>query len=165
MNLFMPPGGQDNHLSYFTQMTTTRRATLQDLEELTPLFDAYRQFYKQPGDLANAYQFLKERLSGNESVVFMAFNENNAIGFTQLYPIFSSVSMQKAWLLNDLFVDPTARRSGAAEALLNAAKEHGIHTGAKWLLLETANDNFPAQSLYEKNGWVKAQDIFYTLDL
>ncbi len=115
--------------------------------------------------MANAYQFLKARLSADESVVFMAFNENNAIGFTQLYPIFSSVSMQKAWLLNDLFVDPTARRSGAAEALLNAAKEYGIHTGAKWLMLETATDNFPAQSLYEKNGWVRAQDIFYTLDL
>lgn len=146
-------------------MITVRKATLEDIEELTILFNAYRIFYKQPGDLLAARTFLKERLIQNESVVFLAFNANKAIGFTQLYPIFSSVSLKRAWLLNDLYVDPSARRLGAAETLLNAAREYGIDTGAKWLLLETARDNFPAQSLYEKNGWVKTEDIFYTLDL
>jgi ribosomal protein S18 acetylase RimI-like enzyme len=146
-------------------MITVRKAVLQDLEDLTILFDAYRIFYKQEGDVSAARKFLKERLLRNESVIYIAYNEENAIGFTQLYPIFSSVSLKNAWLLNDLYVLPSARRSGVAEALLNAAREHGIDTGAKWLLLETALDNFPAQSLYEKNGWVKAEDIFYTLDL
>lgn len=146
-------------------MITVRKAFLQDLEDLTILFDAYRIFYKQEGDVSAARKFLKERLLRNESVIYIAYNEENAIGFTQLYPIFSSVSLKNAWLLNDLYVLPSARRSGVAEALLNAAREHGIDTGAKWLLLETALDNFPAQSLYEKNGWVKAEDIFYTLDL
>lgn len=146
-------------------MITVRKAVLQDLEDLTILFDAYRIFYKQEGDVSAARKFLKERLLRNESVIYIAYNEENAIGFTQLYPIFSSVSLKNAWLLNDLYVLPSARRSGVAEALLNAAREHGIDTGAKWLLLETAMDNFPAQSLYEKNGWVKAEDIFYTLDL
>ena len=146
-------------------MITVRKAILQDLEDLTILFNAYRIFYKQEGDVTAAREFLKERLLRNESVVYIAFNEENAIGFTQLYPIFSSVSLKNAWLLNDLYVIPSARRSGVAEALLNAAREHGIDTGAKWLLLETALDNFPAQSLYEKNGWVRAEDIFYTLDL
>jgi len=146
-------------------MITVRKATLQDLEELSILFDAYRIFYKQQGDIEAAREFLKERLLHNESVIYVAFNEEIAVGFTQLYPIFSSVSLKNAWLLNDLYVLPAARRLGVAEALLNVAREHGIHTGAKWLLLETARDNFPAQSLYEKNGWVRAEDIFYTLDL
>ena len=146
-------------------MITIRKAVLQDLEELTILFDAYRIFYKQHSDKEAAREFLKERLLRNESVIYVAYNENNAIGFTQLYPIFSSVSLKNAWLLNDLYVLPSARRSGVAEALLNVARKHGTDTGAKWLLLETAADNLPAQSLYEKNGWVKAEDIFYTLDL
>lgn len=146
-------------------MITIRKATLQDLNEVSILFDAYRQFYKQPGDLIGAQEFLKERLLYNESVIFIAFNEEKAIGFTQLYPIFSSVSMKKAWLLNDLFVSHSARRSGVAEALLDAAREHGIASGAKWLLLETAADNIPAQTLYSKKGWVRTEDLFYTLDL
>lgn len=146
-------------------MITIRKATIQDLNEVSILFDAYRQFYKQPGDLIGAHEFLKERLLHNESVIFIAFNEEKATGFTQLYPIFSSVSMKKAWLLNDLFVAQSARRSGVAEALLDAAREHGIASGAKWLLLETAADNIPAQTLYSKNGWVRTEDLFYTLDL
>jgi len=146
-------------------MIIIRKAALQDLDELTILFEYYRNFYKQSGDLEAAQKFLKERLVHNESVIFLAFKQSQAIGFTQLYPIFSSVSLKKAWLLNDLFVHPAARRSGAAEALLNAARDHGIATGAKWLLLETARDNFPAQSLYTKNGWIRTEDIFYTLDL
>jgi GNAT superfamily N-acetyltransferase len=146
-------------------MITTRKATLEDLEDLSSLFNDYRVFYNQPDDLKGAFEFLKERLLLQESVVFVAVNNNKMIGFTQLYPIFSSVSLKKTWLLNDLFIDPSARRLGAAEALLHAARKHGIDTGSKWLLLETALDNIPAQTLYVKNGWVKADDIFYTLTL
>jgi ribosomal protein S18 acetylase RimI-like enzyme len=146
-------------------MITIRKAALQDLDELTILFDAYRTFYKQPGNPEAAKEFLKERLLHNESVILLAFNASQVIGFTQLYPIFSSVSLKKAWLLNDLYVHPAARRSGAAEALLNSARDHGIATCAKWLLLETARDNFPAQSLYTKNGWIRTEDFFFTLDL
>jgi GNAT superfamily N-acetyltransferase len=146
-------------------MITTRKATLEDLEDLSTLFNAYRIFYNQPDDLTAAFDFLKERFLLQESVVFIAVNNNKIIGFTQLYPIFSSVSLKKAWLLNDLFIDPSARRLGAAELLLNAARKHGIETGSKWLLLETTLDNIPAQNLYVKNGWVRTEDIFYTLAL
>jgi ribosomal protein S18 acetylase RimI-like enzyme len=146
-------------------MITTRKATLEDLEDLSSLFNDYRVFYNQPDDLKGAFEFLKERLLLQESVVFVAVNNNKMIGFTQLYPIFSSVSLKKAWLLNDLFIDPSARRLGAAEALLHAARKHGIETGSKWLLLETALDNVPAQTLYVKNGWEKVEDVFYTLTL
>jgi ribosomal protein S18 acetylase RimI-like enzyme len=146
-------------------MITTRKATLEDLEDLSTLFNAYRIFYNQPDDLTAAFDFLKERFLLQECVVFVAVNNNKIIGFTQLYPIFSSVSLKKAWLLNDLFIDPSARRLGAAELLLNAARKHGIETGSKWLLLETTLDNIPAQNLYVKNGWVRTEDIFYTLAL
>jgi GNAT superfamily N-acetyltransferase len=146
-------------------MITTRKATLEDLEDLSTLFNAYRIFYNQPDDLTAAFDFLKERFLLQESVVFIAVNNNKIIGFTQLYPIFSSVSLKKAWLLNDLFIDPSARRLGAAELLLNAARKHGIDTGSKWLLLETTLNNIHAQNLYVKNGWVRTEDIFYTLAL
>jgi GNAT superfamily N-acetyltransferase len=129
------------------------------------LFDAYRQFYKQVADLNGAKIFLSERINNNESAIFIATEGKDAVGFVQLYPIFSSVSMKRAWLLNDLFVATSARKKGVAALLLDAAKSHGRATDAKWLLLQTTQDNLPAQTLYEKNGWKKVQDCFYEFSL
>jgi len=140
-----------------------RRANLDDLDQLAPLFDGYRQFYQQASDIESARVFLHERLSKNESVVFMAVDNEQAVGFTQLYPIFSSVSLKKAWLLNDLFVNELARKKGVALSLLRAAEAHGGETGARWMLLETAHDNTRAQALYKKAGWERESAFYYRL--
>jgi GNAT superfamily N-acetyltransferase len=100
-----------------------------------------------------------------ESVVLVAVQGAALVGFTQLYPIFSSVSLQRAWLLNDLYVHASVRKQGVAKQLLEAARGHGLETGAKWLLLQTGNDNYRAQSVYEKNGWKRVSDYFYELPL
>ena len=146
-------------------MIVTRKALLADLENLVPLFDAYRQFYKQAPDVAGGRRFLAERLQNEESVVFMAFEGDSAVGFTQLYPIFSSVGMGRSWLLNDLYVDASARKKGVGHQLLEAAKQWGRETGSRWLMLETAVDNYAAQALYEKNGWHKVDGVFYSVSL
>lgn len=142
-----------------------KEAGIGDIQYAAPLFNAYRVFYKQPADIEAATNFLYERVSKKESTIFIAFLNDEAVGFTQLYPIFSSVSLQPALLLNDLFVAENARQQGVADALLNKAKEYGSQTGAKWLLLETAFDNYKAQSVYEKNGWLKQADFFYQFAL
>jgi GNAT superfamily N-acetyltransferase len=131
------------------------QATINDLTQLVPLFDAYRVFYKQPSDKEGAEKFLFERFEHGESVIFMAKDNEEAVGFTQLYPIFSSVSMQRLWLLNDLFVMEQGRRKGIAEKLMNAAKDFAILTRAKGLTLSTAIDNHDAQRLYERLGYKK----------
>ena len=141
-----------------------RRATVADIETIAPLFDAYRQFYHQPPDLDGARAYLTERLERDESVVFFALVDGAPAGFTQLYPIFSSTTMQRAWLLNDLFVALTARRAGVGRALLERAHAFGQETLAKELMLQTAVDNFPAQRLYESLGWQRDNDYYvYTL--
>ncbi len=145
-------------------MVTVIRAELAHLNMLAELFDGYRQFYKQPSDLAGARQFLSERLSKNESVIFLALDGNTGLGFTQLYPSFSSVSMKRLWILNDLFVAPEARKMGVGEALMERARQFAIETGAKGLMLETAVDNFTAQKLYERVGYERETDFYvYTL--
>jgi ribosomal protein S18 acetylase RimI-like enzyme len=146
-------------------MITVRLADLNDLDQLAQLFDLYRSFYYQPTDVLAAYAFLEERIERKESVILIAENQHNMVGFTQLYPIFSSVGLRRTWLLNDLYVHPDARKQGVAALLLNAAKNYGIQTGAKWLLLQTGNENSTAQSVYEKNGWKKLSDFFYELPL
>ncbi len=142
-----------------------KKATLEDVKFAAPLFDAYRLFYKQPSNIEAATDFLQERITNNESVIFIAFADGNAVGFCQLYPIFSSVGLQRTWLLNDLYVDANARGQGIAAALLEQAKDFGIETNARWLLLQTGADNVTAQSVYEKNGWKRVEDYFYELGL
>jgi len=144
---------------------TIRRAKKKDIDKLSILFDKYRIFYKQQSDVDNAISFLKKRMKRKESVIFVAEERKELIGFTQLFPIFSSVSMKRTWLLNDLYVNEKARGMGAATKLLNAARDFGKETNSKWLLLQTAADNFTAQTVYEKNGWIKETDFFYRKDI
>jgi GNAT superfamily N-acetyltransferase len=145
---------------------TIKRADNSDIPALAALFDAYRCFYEQQSDINAAADFLTQRLAHNQSVVFMAYAaQGQALGFTQLYPIFSSVSMRRTWLLNDLYVDAAARQQGVGAALLDAARQFGITTNAKWLLLQTGEGNASAQSLYEANGWIRETDYFYRMDL
>jgi len=133
---------------------------------IAPLFDAYRQFYKQSPDLEGARRFLTERLGRDESVVFGVIENGRAIGFAQLYPSFSSVSMTFVWILNDLFVVPEARRLGVATALLRAVREFAKTRGAGRLVLSTAVDNKSAQALYEREGWqIDSGFLQYTLEV
>ena len=138
------------------------RAELSDLETLVPLFDAYRVFYAQPSDQGAAREFLEARLSADESVAFLALLEGSPVGFTQLYPSFSSVSLKKLWILNDLFVVPEARRKGVAGALLGRALAYARETGAKGLTLQTAADNRSAQALYKAHGWEQDAVLTYS---
>jgi GNAT superfamily N-acetyltransferase len=137
------------------------RAELEDLEALVPLFDGYRRFYRQPSDTQGARAFLAERLKRNESVVFAAVQDGALVGFTQLYPLFSSVSMKRLWVLNDLFVASAARRSGAGRALLERAERWAAETGAKGLTLSTEITNLAAQRLYEACGWTKDEEFLH----
>jgi ribosomal protein S18 acetylase RimI-like enzyme len=142
-----------------------RKATINELDSLTELFDSYRVFYKQDSDTEAAKSFLKERLLNEDSVVFIAYDESNPIGFVQLYPTFSSVSMKRSWVLNDLYVNASARKKGFGEKLIQKAIEFAEETGAKGLSLETGQDNVTAQRLYEKIGFKKESNYFYYFSL
>ncbi|MEX2111911.1 MAG: GNAT family N-acetyltransferase [Pirellulales bacterium] len=135
--------------------------TLQRLEAIARLFESYRVFYGQASDIARARQFLRERMAAGDSHILCAIDQDDSmIGFTQLYPCFSSVSTAPIWILNDLFVDPQARRSGVGQKLLAAARDHALATGAIRLELATARSNHTAQGLYESQGWIKEQEFF-----
>jgi GNAT superfamily N-acetyltransferase len=135
------------------------RAELRHIDEIAPLFDAYRRFYGQVDD-PRARSFLEERLAHLESVVFVARLKGAAIGFCQLYPCFASVSLTRMFVLYDLFVAPQARRCGAAASLLRAAVDYAAGQGAGQLMLQTAVTNLPAQRLYEREGWVRDSNFY-----
>lgn len=134
---------------------STRRGVPADVPDLRQLFDEYRQFYQQPPNVEAAGHFLTERLDRGDSIIFVAELDGQAVGFTQLYPSFSSVSLGRILILNDLYVRPEHRGHGAATQLLRAAVQYGELVGALLLMLSTAHTNYPAQRLYEKEGWVR----------
>lgn len=137
-------------------MLTTRAAGLADLAAVAELFDDYRQFYEQASDLPLARQFIAERLAKDESRIILAVNAAQAVvGFCQLYPSFCSVEARPIYALYDLYVRPSARRSGAATQLLLAAERLARQDGKARMDLTTARTNRAAQAAYEALGWVR----------
>ncbi|MCM3410323.1 GNAT family N-acetyltransferase [Metabacillus litoralis] len=142
------------------------KVTLNELDQVSQLFNQYRMFYGQASNLEGAKEFIKERIENNESVIFLAVENNSPAGFVQLYPIFTSVGMNRKWLLNDLFVAEDYRRHGVGKALMNKAKDLAVETRAAGILLETTKDNVKAQALYESLGYEKEDAVyFYNLSI
>lgn len=137
-----------------------RQAAFDDIDSVAPLFDAYRQFYGKASDVGAARQFLRERFDHGESVVFLAFDGDAAVGFTQLYPSFSSTALARVFILNDLFVAQDHRRSGVATRLLDAATTYARSLGAVRVSLNTDTGNTTAQATYEARGWQRDQAFF-----
>ena len=144
---------------------TVTHAQPSDLDALAVLFDAYRQFYDQPSDVAAAREWLRSRLRFGESKVLVARRGGTAVGFAQLYPAFSSVRLARTWTLNDLFVLPATRRQGIARSLLDAAAAFAREDGAAGLQLETARDNAAARATYRDAGWHEDATQWYSLSL
>ncbi|TDP01831.1 GNAT family N-acetyltransferase [Marinomonas balearica] len=142
-----------------------RNAEIQDLEQVVSLFHDYRAFNQCDNNPMEEVEFIKNRLENNDSTILLAIDNGEVVGFTQLYPLFSSTAMKKLFLLNDLYVLPESRGKGAANSLIEKAKQMAIKENARGLFLETQASNKTAQSLYEKVGFVKNDNFFYCMDL
>ncbi|MGY4795328.1 GNAT family N-acetyltransferase [Lysinibacillus fusiformis] len=140
------------------KISTVTQATI---GEVVPLFNAYREFYGQPSDIQQAEQFIRERVERAESIIFLAYLEEGPVGFAQLFPVFSSVAMKRAFLLNDLFVAKQARKKGVAQALMEQCYAYCQQEEARYMMLETATDNVQAQKLYEKMGMTIDEKVYY----
>lgn len=136
-------------------------ANKNDIPALAKLFDQYRVFYEQKTDIKKSVEFISSRLEKNDSVIFVARENAELVGFTQLYPSFSSVGMKKIWILNDLFVSPQFRRQSIAKSLMQEALNHAKKTGALRIDLATQVSNTLAQNLYESMGYIKNESFHH----
>ena len=139
---------------------SVRQAVFADLGELAELFDQYRVFQGRDRDFEAARAFLQARFDHGESVVFIAYENSLPLGFAQLYPSYSSTSLARVFILNDLFVHEKGRRKGVASSLLAALEDYAWAHGAARVTLNVASDNEPGQALYEAQGWSKDAQFF-----
>lgn len=147
-------------------MASIRQATINDVAAVAVLFNQYRIFYRKQSDVDGAIAFLVARIQNNESVIFVAERDGEMLGFTQLYPLFSSTNMKRLWLLNDLFVDENYRGQGISVQLIERAKRLCQETNAHGMMLETAKTNTIGNHLYPRAGFnLDAQHNYYTWDV
>ena len=137
------------------------------LDELARLFNLYRIFYEQEDDYESAYEFIKQRIINQESIVFLSCKStNNFNGFVQLYPSFCSVSGIPILILYDLYVDKDQRGLSIGRKLMDRAKVYAKDNGFKRLELSTAKDNLIGQSLYESLGYEQDSEFYhYSLEI
>ncbi len=135
-------------------MIQIKKATINHLDDLSKAFDSYRVWYRKTSDIQQATHFLNERISNQESIIYIAIESNTIVGFTQLYPLFSSTRMKKLWLLNDLFVYKDHRGKGISKMLIQKAKDHCLESNACGIILETEKNNQIGNALYPKVDFV-----------
>lgn len=141
------------------------RAIKAHIPEIARLFDLYRQFYECEPDIELATKYITERIENGESVIFVASEGSKLNGFVQMYPSFCSVDAIKIFILYDLYVDDCGRKQGIGVSLMNRASEYARGEGASRIDLMTAFSNKPGQHLYEKLGYKKVLEDFYTYSL
>ena len=135
--------------------------TKRELTDTSYLLNEYRKFYEQPSDIKAATNFLKERLDNKDSIIYIAIIEGEVVGFVQLYPTFSTVSLKVAYILNDLYVEPSARKKGVAKALINRCYDYCEQNNARYITLETSFTNKHAQKLYETMNMHIEDDVYH----
>ena len=143
------------------------RASENHLDELARLFNLYRIFYEEKNKYQKAYDFICARVEKEESVIYVASNENDQLsGFVQLYPSFCSVALIPIMILYDLYVDENHRGKGIGRALMHQASKHAKDNGFKRVELSTSITNVIGQSLYESLNYERDEDFYhYALEL
>ena len=140
---------------------TIRQANIQDLPKIVPIFDSYREYFKQVKDPVMVERFLFEKFEHLDSVIFIAEQQNEVIGLAQLYPIFSSLTLQRVWLLNDFFIAEEFRNCGVGTQLFARVKEFSLITKSKGIELSVEHTNIKAWSFWEKQGFKLDEEFRY----
>lgn len=138
----------------------------EDLGDLLPLLRAYCDFYEvQPTD-ATLLALCRALIADpdREGLQLLARDDaGRAIGFATVFWSWSTLSAARLATMNDLYVDPRARGTGVADALIAACRERARDYGAAALAWQTAKDNLRAQRVYERVGAERSEWIDYGL--
>lgn len=143
-------------------------ATENDLDALVPLMHAYCVFYEVKPQDAGLLEMAKALIATpeDEGMLLVARGDDGApVGFAAVGWKWSSLRAARVAIMEDLFVDPEARGSGAGRALIESCAERARGHGAPCLMWTTALDNHKAQSVYNAVGAKGETWMEYELEL
>ncbi len=136
-----------------------RPVTAADRAGWDPLYAGYAAFYRvtqTPQMRDRVWSWLMD--AGHPVTGFVAEEAGRLTGLAHCRPFARPLSATTGGFLDDLFVAPEARGSGAARALIEAVRDHGKAQGWSVIRWITAEDNARARALYDKlavrTGWV-----------
>ena len=133
------------------------QASLEHLDQLTPMFIRYREFYGAMPQQVDSKAFLSERLHKQEAIILLALENDAALGFCLVYPSFSSVLLRPTWIINDMYVVEESRRKQVANQLLQQVAKQAREHNVVRLRVSIQANNAIARRLYEASDFVEDQ--------
>lgn len=133
------------------------------LDEVTPLFIKYREFYGHLPKPEASRRFLEDRLKNEQAVILIAEDEESGkvLGFCQFIPSFSALTLSASWVLKGIYVIEEARRQLVADKILNQAKVMARAEGIQRMTVMTGENNTTAHSLYRSLGFSDDAEFHY----
>lgn len=122
-----------------------------DFDAWSALYAGYAEFYKvtQTEEMrARVWSWIFDPEHETEGLI--ALLNGKPVGITHFRPFARPLSATTGGFLDDLFVSPEARGTGAAEALIRGVEHEGRARGWSVIRWITAEDNARARALYDK---------------
>ena len=137
-----------------------RRAEIRDADALCRL---NREF--NGDDTADA-SHIRQALAGNTPEICLVCEQGGElVGFVCGICFSSLCYRHPVAQITEMYVSPSARRTGVGRALMDAMIEHLTRMGACDISLLTGQDNIPARHLYESCGFIHEDERFYQLNI
>ncbi|WP_028297597.1 GNAT family N-acetyltransferase [Olivibacter sitiensis] len=136
-----------------------RKATLNDLDSLTELFGEYRVVSGTHREIEEERFFLERRLEQAGCIVFLAFIDEKLVGFAIISPFFFSKELKEIYLVNDIYTVEEQRHQGVAQSLLSEVVFYAKRNCRQRVQLTTTADNYSAQSLFERFGFKRLDEL------
>jgi GNAT superfamily N-acetyltransferase len=150
-------------------MGSIETVTKADMGDLLPLMRAYCDYYKVDPSRADLEAMSRALIADPKHEGFQLIARNGtgrAVGFATVFWSWSTLSASRIGVMNDLFVDPSARGEGIADALIGECAQRVRDAGGRQLEWQTARDNTRAQTVYERVGGERSDRwLDYSMDL
>lgn len=135
-----------------------------DLSALLLLARQYLAFYHTKVDQEDLRKWAEYFLMHPQEGFFcLSEQDGQAIGFATVYLSWSTLSLGRIAVLNDLFITESWRGQGHGEKLFQFVASLTKDRGVVRLEWETTVGNKRAQALYAKMGGVVSDILTYTL--
>jgi GNAT superfamily N-acetyltransferase len=132
-------------------LTQVRRVSEEDYPRWRELFEAYTRFYeREPSEAQSRYTWSRILDPGSPVKAVVAIIGARVVGIANYLVHDSTSSLAPVCLLQDLFVDPSARGGQVGKLLIDWLAAEMKSQGWSRLYWHTRENNYRARALYDR---------------